>query len=88
MGHHSTAIDIDMLLEGVQKPGRYIGSEVNSIVKGHSSDTVNFVFAFPDLYEIGMSHVGLQILYSLLNSNKDFVCELVLQGKTDYIELC
>lgn len=67
----------EKLLLNVQKPGRYIGGEVNSIVKEIKDDTVHFAFAFPDIYEVGMSHVGLKILYHLLNEQDDVYCERV-----------
>ncbi|MBN1493896.1 MAG: TIGR03960 family B12-binding radical SAM protein [Candidatus Omnitrophica bacterium] len=78
-----TIIDLDTVLEGVQKPGRYIGNEVNSVIKEWTPAMVAFVFAFPDLYEIGMSHVGLQILYSIINKNEHFVCERVFAPAPD-----
>jgi radical SAM family uncharacterized protein len=59
----------------VEKPGRYIGGEVNSVEKNPHSVSTRFCFAFPDLYEIGMSYTGLQIIYGLLNSLDDVYCE-------------
>ncbi|MBI5598206.1 MAG: TIGR03960 family B12-binding radical SAM protein [Deltaproteobacteria bacterium] len=68
----------------VKKPGRYIGGEVNSIKKdlstaGTPSSTIRLTFGlgFPDVYEIGMSHLGMQILYQILNSRQDVACERV-----------
>ena len=58
---------LDQLLKRVEKPGRYIGGEVNSVAKSPDEVEANFAFAFPDLYEIGMSYLGLQILYNVLN---------------------
>lgn len=66
---------LDELLNKVEKPGRYIGGECNSIVKDPKDVKVHFAFAFPDLYEIGMSFVGLQILYHILNKEEDIYCE-------------
>ena len=57
--------DFDELLLGAEKPSRYIGTELNAAIKGKTE--VNFLLAFPDAYEVGMSHLGLQILYSILN---------------------
>jgi radical SAM family uncharacterized protein len=67
----------EKLLKKVQKPGRYIGGELNSITKELKEDTVHFAFAFPDIYEVGMSHVGLKILYHLLNEQDNIYCERV-----------
>ncbi|NLD11214.1 MAG: HD domain-containing protein, partial [Clostridiales bacterium] len=61
------APSLDQLLKQVEKPGRYIGNEINISVKETEKFDVRFAFAFPDLYEIGMSYVGLQILYNIVN---------------------
>ncbi len=61
----------------VRKPGRYIGGEVNSIKKDLSSVRLKFGMAFPDAYEVGMSHLGIQILYQILNARPDIACERV-----------
>ena len=61
----ASAADAAELLAGVEKPGRYLGAEVNSVIK--ENPEVRFVLAFPDTYEVGMSHLGLQILYSVIN---------------------
>jgi radical SAM family uncharacterized protein len=65
------------ILPLVERPGQYIGGEWNSVVKDHRDVSVSLVLAFPDTYEIGMSHLGIQILYSLLNTREDTVCERV-----------
>jgi radical SAM family uncharacterized protein/radical SAM-linked protein len=65
------------LLAGVQKPTRYIGGEWNEIVKDHRDVALTFALAFPDVYEIGMSHLGLRILYPLLNARDDVAAERV-----------
>ena len=65
---------LERALKKVNKPARYIGGELNSIKKDLTKTTVNFVFAFPDVYEVGMSHLGLQILYFLTNE-KNYSCE-------------
>ena len=65
------------LLAGVQKPTRYIGGEWNEIVKDHRDVALTFALAFPDVYEIGMSHLGFRILYPLLNARDDVAAERV-----------
>ena len=64
-------MNIDRELHGmlgkVEKPARYTGGEINSVKKDPESVSVRFGFAFPDIYEIGMSYMGLQILYDVLN---------------------
>ena len=74
---------LDKLLKKVQKPGRYIGGEVNSVIKDEKSVDVNFAFAFPDLYEIGMSYLGLQILYHQVNLKENLYCQRVFAPGTD-----
>ncbi|MDK9709330.1 MAG: TIGR03960 family B12-binding radical SAM protein [Desulforhopalus sp.] len=67
----------------VVKPGRYLGHEYNSVQKDWDSISVRFALVFPDLYEIGMSHHGLQILYHILNSREDFLAERCYCPDTD-----
>ena len=74
---------LEKYLLKVQKPGRYTGGELNSIVKDKSSVEVRFAFAFPDTYEIGMSHLGMKILYSILNDMDGVWCERVFTPWTD-----
>jgi len=74
---------LDEILKQVEKPGRYIGGEVNSIKKDHSSVNVKMAFAFPDLYEIGMSYLGMQILYNAVNKRKTLCCERVFAPAPD-----
>lgn len=62
-------------LTSVQKPGRYLGGEEQQILKSHDDLACTFVLAFPDIYEIGMSHLGTRILYDLINGSDDLVCE-------------
>jgi radical SAM family uncharacterized protein/radical SAM-linked protein len=62
-------------LPQVTKPGRYLGGEEQAIIKEHEGMTCRFVLAFPDLYEIGMSHLGTRIIYDLINKHEDLVCE-------------
>ncbi|MCD6487283.1 MAG: TIGR03960 family B12-binding radical SAM protein [Syntrophobacterales bacterium] len=66
---------IEELLPLVQKPGRYIGGEINSIKKDREKCSLTFALAFPDTYEIGMSHLGLQIFYSILNNEPEIAAE-------------
>jgi radical SAM family uncharacterized protein/radical SAM-linked protein len=68
---------ITRLLPFVSRPSRYLGNEVNSLHKDSEKVGLKFALAFPDAYEVGMSHLGLQILYSILNSRDDIVCERV-----------
>lgn len=65
------------LLKQVQKPARYTGGEFNSVVKDKSKIKFRYAFCFPDNYEVGMSHLGMKILYSLVNAREDAWCERV-----------
>jgi radical SAM superfamily enzyme YgiQ (UPF0313 family) len=65
------------MLENVQKPARYVGNEVNSVHKDWDKAALRFVLAYPDTYEIGMSNLGLQILYHILNDQADVLAERV-----------
>ena len=71
------------LLE-VQKPSRYIGGEVGSIIKDKSKIDVRFAFCFPDAYDIGMSHLGMKILYSLTNERENYWCERCFAPSEDF----
>lgn len=73
-------------LERVRKPARYTGGEYNSIIKNKSEVDVRFAFCFPDIYEIGMSHLGSKILYGLLNSINGVWCERAYLPYTDMEE--
>ena len=68
-------MDLDRLLSGVEKPARYIGGEYNSIIKEDAS--LRWALCFPDVYEIGMSHLGSRILYHILNDLQEVACERV-----------
>ena len=57
----------DDILMQVEKPARYIGNEYNSVIKDREKIALRFAMCFPDVYEIGMSHLGIQILYGMLN---------------------
>jgi radical SAM family uncharacterized protein len=80
-------MNIDELLVGVQKPARYIGGEWNSVKKEWSEDRVKVLLAFPDLYEVGMSYLGLKILYGILNGRDDVLCERVFSPWPDFEEI-
>lgn len=67
----------DEILLNIEKPARYIGNEVNSVNKETDKVDVRFAMCFPDVYEIGMSHLGIQILYDMLNQREDIWCERV-----------
>lgn len=67
----------DDILMSIDKPARYIGNEVNSVVKDKNKIDIRFCMCFPDVYEIGMSHLGIQILYDMFNQRKDTWCERV-----------
>lgn len=77
---------LDRILRKVVKPARYIGMEENSVVKDLSKMAVKFAFSFPDVYEVGMSHLGLHILYNLINAEEDLVCERVFAPWIDMEE--
>ncbi len=68
-------MNFESLLLSVEKPSRYIGGEVNAVHKDHQSCKLSFALTFPDTYEVGMSHLGLQILYAILNRMPDVVAE-------------
>ena len=73
----------DAVLLNVEKPARYIGGEINSPVKNPGSADIRFAFCFPDVYEVGMSHLGLQILCAYLNERPDTYCERAFAPWTD-----
>ena len=73
----------DEILLTIEKPARYIGNEVNSVMKDKNDVAVRFAMCFPDVYEIGMSHLGIQILYDMFNKREDVWCERVYSPWTD-----
>lgn len=77
---------LERILAAVQKPGRYVGGELNSVVKDKEKVDCRYAFCFPDTYEIGMSHLGMKILYSLSNARKDTWCERVFAPWVDMEE--
>lgn len=76
MKERKTALGEDILLH-IEKPERYIGNEINAVMKDKEAVDIRFAFAFPDVYEIGMSHLGIQILYDQFNRRDDIWCERV-----------
>lgn len=77
----------DEILLKIDKPARYIGGEVNSIMKDRERVDIRFAMCFPDVYEIGMSHLGIQIIYDMLNQFEDTWCERVYSPWLDLDEL-
>ena len=73
----------DEILLKIEKPARYIGNEVNSVMKNKDEVDIRFAMCFPDVYEIGMSHLGMQILYHMFNQRDDVWCERVFSPWTD-----
>lgn len=78
--------EVEKLLQYVQKPARYIGGELNAVMKDKDSIDLRYAFCFPDTYEIGMSHLGMKILYGLVNNRKDAWCERVFAPDNDMEE--
>ncbi|MCR5109222.1 MAG: TIGR03960 family B12-binding radical SAM protein [Lachnospiraceae bacterium] len=77
----------DEILLSVDKPVRYIGNEVNSVIKDREKVDIRYAMCFPDLYEIGMSHLGIQILYDMFNSFPDVWCERAYSPWKDLAEI-
>ena len=67
----------EKILMNIEKPARYIGNEVNMVKKDLSKIDIRFAMCFPDVYEIGMSYLGIQILYDMFNRREDTYCERV-----------
>lgn len=78
--------DVSSILKAVSKPGRYSGGEYGQIIKNKESVKARFAFCFPDTYEIGMSNLGMRILYGVLNEEKDVWCERVYDPWIDMQE--
>ncbi|MDD5085009.1 MAG: B12-binding domain-containing radical SAM protein, partial [Candidatus Omnitrophica bacterium] len=78
---------LNCLLDKVQRPGRYIGSELNAAKKDWRKVSVRFALAYPELYEIGMSSTGFALLYELLNQDPAISCERVFMPELDYAKL-
>ena len=75
--------EIERLLPKVQKPARYCGGEINTIIKDKSKVTTRVAFCFPDLYEVGMSHLGMKLFYSAFNKREEIWCERVFAPAED-----
>ena len=83
MKNYKLALSDEILMQ-VEKPARYIGNEVNAVNKANDSNVdIRFAMCFPDVYEIGMSHLGIQILYGMLNQWDDVWCERVYSPWVD-----
>ena len=78
---------IERILANVQKPGRYVGGELNAVIKDKADVDVRFAFCFPDVYEVGMSHLGMKILYHTINAREDALCERVFSPWVDMAAL-
>ena len=78
--------NISSVLKSISKPGRYMGGEYNSVIKNKDEIKCRFAFCFPDTYEIGMSNLGVRILYDVLNRDNDVWCERVYAPWTDMKE--
>ena len=78
---------IDSLLDHVQKPARYMGGEMNAVLKQPEQVAIRYAFAFPDVYEVGMSHLGSRILYDIINKREDALCERVFMPWVDMADL-
>lgn len=74
---------IEEMLEKVQKPSRYTGGEMNTAIKKWDEAQIHFAFCFPDTYEVAMSHIGMKILYGLINEQPDALCERVCMPWVD-----
>ena len=84
----SRTVSIDpILLSKVSKPARYVGGEWNSVVKDHDDVKLTVAYCFPDVYEVAMSHLGLRILYALLNERDDVAAERVYAPWPDMEEV-
>lgn len=77
---------IERLLYEVEKPARYLGGEMNAIVKEKQPGDLRFAFCFPDTYEVGMSHLGMKVLYDVLNAQPHLICERAFMPWVDMIE--
>lgn len=78
--------EVEKILQYVQKPARYVGGELNSVIKDADKVDIRYAFCFPDIYEIGMSHLGMKILYGLVNEREDAWCERVFAPDIDMEE--
>jgi len=79
-------MNLEEILLTVRKPGRYVGGEWNVVKKEWTDDLVKVLLAFPDVYEVGMSYLGMKILYGILNERRDALCERVFSPWPDFEE--
>lgn len=86
MSENTSPLNISSVLKSVEKPGRYIGGEYNWVMKNKNEVKCRFAFCFPDTYEIGMSNLGVRILYDVLNREEDIWCERVYAPWADMKE--
>ena len=77
----------DDILCKVEKPSRYVGGELNQVIKNPKDVDIRFAFCFPDVYEVGMSHLGTRILYHTINLREDTYCERTFAPWPDMEEL-
>ena len=82
----NTALSDEILLS-VEKAARYIGNEFGAVMKDPEEVKIRYAICFPDVYEIGMSHLGIQILYEMFNRRDDVWCERVYSPWTDAAEI-
>ena len=82
----SYKLKFEAALKRIQKPARYVGNEFNSVHKKNFSELTKFAFCFPDVYEVGMSHLGMKIRYHMMNEREDTVCERVFAPWVDMEE--
>ena len=80
--------NLEKILKYVEKPSRYTGCELNSVVKNKADVKLRFGFCFPDTYEIGMSHLGMKVLYDVLNKTDDIWCERSFMPWVDMAFFC
>jgi len=81
-----TKVEFEKFLSTINIPSRYIDHELNAFRKSISEQTINFCFAFPDVYEVGVSHLGLKILYTILNEEEDTVADRTYAPWPDFLE--
>ena len=77
----------DKILRNVEKPTRYTGGEFNQVIKDKANVKASFAFCFPDVYDVGMSHLGMRILYDIINKNENYACERVFSPWPDMEKL-
>ena len=80
-------LNFEEILPLVEKPSRYTGNELNMVVKDPSTVDIRYAFIFPDVYEIGMSHLGIKLLYHIINNREDAYCERVYSPWPDMEKL-